>query len=42
MLVSAEIHLGTRKVMEYLLSPVSQTRHEAGGSCNNYPRPSCT
>ena len=30
MLVSAEIHLGTRKVMEYLLSPVSQTLHEAG------------
>jgi len=30
MLVSAEIHLGTRTVMEYLLSPVSQTLHEAG------------
>jgi hemolysin D len=30
MLVSAEIHLGTRTVMEYLVSPVSQTLHEAG------------
>jgi len=30
MLVSAEIHLGTRMVMEYLLSPVSKTLHEAG------------
>lgn len=30
MLVSAEIHLGTRTVMEYLLSPVSRTLHEAG------------
>ncbi len=30
MLVSAEIHLGTRTVMEYLLSPVSKTLHEAG------------
>ena len=30
MLVSAEIHLGTRTVMEYLLSPVTQTLHEAG------------
>jgi HlyD family secretion protein len=30
MLVSAEIHLGTRTVMEYLLSTVSQTLHEAG------------
>jgi hemolysin D len=30
MLVSAEIHLGTRTVMEYLLSPVSTTLHEAG------------
>jgi len=29
MLVSAEIHLGTRTVMEYLLSPDSQTLHEA-------------
>jgi hemolysin D len=29
MLVSAEIHLGTRTVMEYLLSPVSKTLHEA-------------
>jgi HlyD family secretion protein len=29
-LVSAEIHLGTRTVMEYLLSTVSQTLHEAG------------
>jgi endonuclease YncB( thermonuclease family) len=30
MLVSAEIHLGTRTVMEYLFSPVSRTLHEAG------------
>jgi len=30
MLVSAEIHLGERTVMEYLLSPVSKTLHEAG------------
>lgn len=30
MLVCAEIHLGTCTVMEYLLSPVSQTVHESG------------
>ncbi|MGH8766811.1 MAG: HlyD family type I secretion periplasmic adaptor subunit [Burkholderiales bacterium] len=30
MLVSAEIHLGERTVMEYLLAPVSKTLHEAG------------
>ena len=30
MLVSAEIHLGERTVMEYLLSPVSKTLQEAG------------
>lgn len=30
MLVSAEIHLGTRTVMEYLISPVSTMLHEAG------------
>ncbi|MEX0958665.1 MAG: HlyD family type I secretion periplasmic adaptor subunit [Burkholderiales bacterium] len=30
MLVSAEIHLGERTVMEYLTSPVSKTLHEAG------------
>jgi hemolysin D len=30
MLVSAEIHLGTRSVMEYLLSPVQKISHEAG------------
>jgi HlyD family secretion protein len=29
MQVSAEIHLGTRTVLEYLLSPVSQAFHEA-------------
>jgi hypothetical protein len=28
--VSAEIHPGTSTVTEYLLSPVSQTLHEAG------------
>jgi HlyD family secretion protein len=30
MLVSAEIHLGTRSVIEYLLSPVQKIAHEAG------------
>ena len=30
MQVSAEIHLGTRSVMEYLLSPVQKVAHEAG------------
>jgi len=30
MLVSAEIHLGSRTVLEYLLSPVQKTVHEAG------------
>jgi len=30
MQVSAEIHLGTRTVMEYLLSPLQRTLHEAG------------
>ena len=30
MLVSAEVHLGSRTVMEYLLSPVSKTVLEAG------------
>jgi len=30
MQVSAEIHLGTRSVMEYLLSPLQRTLHEAG------------
>jgi len=30
MLVSAVIHLGTRTVMEYLLSPVSKKLHETG------------
>ena len=29
MLVSAEIHLGTRSVIEYLLSPVQKVAHEA-------------
>jgi HlyD family secretion protein len=30
MLVSAEINLGTRSVLEYLLSPVQKVTHEAG------------
>ena len=30
MLVNAEIHLGTRSVIEYLLSPVQKVTHEAG------------
>ena len=30
MLVSAEVNLGSRTVMEYLLSPVRKTAHEAG------------
>jgi HlyD family secretion protein len=30
MLVNAEIHLGTRTVLEYLLSPVQRVAHEAG------------
>jgi HlyD family secretion protein len=30
MLVNAEIHLGTRSVLEYLLSPVQKVAHEAG------------
>ena len=30
MQVSAEIHLGTRSVLEYLLSPVQKVGHEAG------------
>lgn len=30
MQVSAEIHLGTRTVLEYLLSPVQKVAHEAG------------
>jgi HlyD family secretion protein len=30
MLVNAEIHLGTRSVIEYLLSPVQRIAHEAG------------
>jgi len=28
--VNAEIHLGTRTVLEYLLSPVKKVTHEAG------------
>jgi HlyD family secretion protein len=28
--VNAEIKLGTRTVLEYLLSPVQKTLHEAG------------
>ena len=30
MLVNAEIHLCTRSVLEYLLSPVQKVAHEAG------------
>lgn len=30
MRVSAEIHLGTRTVLEYLLSPIQKVAHEAG------------
>ena len=30
MQVNAEIHLGTRSVIEYLLSPVQRVAHEAG------------
>ena len=30
MLVNAEIHLGTRSVLEYLLSPVQKVTHEVG------------
>ena len=30
MQVNAEIHLGTRSVIEYLLSPVQKVAHEAG------------
>jgi hypothetical protein len=30
MLVNAEIHLGTRSVRKYLLSPVQKVTHEAG------------
>jgi len=30
MLLSAEIHLGTRSVLEYLLLPVQKIAHEAG------------
>jgi membrane fusion protein, hemolysin D len=29
MQVSAEIHLGTRTMLEYLLSPVQKVSHEA-------------
>jgi len=29
-LVNAEIRLGTRSVLEYLLSPVQRVAHEAG------------
>lgn len=28
--VNAEIHLGTRSVLEYLLSPVRKVAHQAG------------
>ena len=28
--LAAQIHLGTRTVLEYLLSPVQQVAHEAG------------
>lgn len=30
MQINAEIHLGTRTVLEYLLSPVQKIAHEAG------------
>jgi len=30
MQVNAEIHLGTRSVLEYLFSPVHKVAHEAG------------
>jgi HlyD family secretion protein len=30
MQVNADIHLGTRSVLEYLLSPVQKIAHEAG------------
>jgi HlyD family secretion protein len=30
MQVSAEINLGSRTVMQYLLSPIQKTVHEAG------------
>ena len=30
MQVTAEINLGTRTVLEYILSPVQRTLHEAG------------
>ena len=30
MVVNAEIHLDTRSVLEYLLSPVQKVTHEAG------------
>jgi HlyD family secretion protein len=29
MLVNAEIHLGTRSILEYLLSPIQKVVHEA-------------
>jgi HlyD family secretion protein len=28
--INAKIHLGTRSVLEYLLSPVQKIAHEAG------------
>ncbi|MGH8634336.1 MAG: hypothetical protein ACRET7_09410 [Burkholderiales bacterium] len=34
MLVNAEIHLGTRTVLEYLLSPVQKIADEAGGNAD--------
>jgi len=33
MQVNAEIHLGTRTVLEYLLSPLQNVAHEAGREC---------
>jgi HlyD family secretion protein len=30
MIVSAEVNIGSRTVMEYLLSPVQKVTHEAG------------
>jgi hypothetical protein len=36
MQVNAETHLGTRSVLEYLLSPVQKVAHEAGRDAHTY------
>ena len=36
MLVSAEVNLGSRTVMEYLLSPVQKVTHEAGREMQSF------